>query len=747
MTLDANLRETWFFSTAPSMNPSHPVIRKYIENLNAGDPRVVHLHPTPESHLKRESSIENLELLSSEFRFRGLGPVESMQQAARELKRAELQRELASITETLKLAHPRNWLAQAEIEVAEDIRAQRIVWSARKAIVGSLGVGFILSALVALATALFISLGIDTAPIPIFIGLSVVALAVWTAFMTKKYVASNRLRNQIPSRAILDQSLIALQFGGLFEELNPEIERITRELEDLGPAIFEISNETGTKSAMQEAIQELHEVYAEAESLAQEQQESTNSSVEEYPPWIMREDVLRKDELWGSLGAALIAGALGIAQMGIPFALLNATSCSYAAAAERFARCADLTGIQAEDLDLSGATLANRNLSDVRLPGANLTNANLSKVDLSFATLTSANLSNADLSEAEMTQADLTGATLTSADLTQARLNGSDLSQSNAAGATLTKASLDSSNLEEANLSGADLNGASLLDSNLVDANLVGANLSDADLSGANLAGVNLTRAVLKNTDFRRANLADTDLKSLELEGVQFDGANLAGLKLNEVDFRGLSFKGASFAGANLAGANFTNADLTDVDFTDANLTDAILKGADLSGIPIDVLLNAGANLEGAQLGRASFSGLSGTEPDLSGLSLSEVDLSNLDLRKANLADASLSRADFSNSDLTGANFANANLSDSQFVVVDISGATFENANLTRVNFKDARAIESNFRNATMTGATLIGADFAGADFTGARGIGETARRAQWRGATCPDGQRQEICR
>ncbi len=72
----------------------------------------------------------------------------------------------------------------------------------------------------------------------------------------------------------------------------------------------------------------------------------------------------------------------------------------------------DLTGAKLANLDLSYADLSSANLSNADLSGATFYGANLSG-----AVLINANLSNANLYEADLTKANLTGANVTNANL------------------------------------------------------------------------------------------------------------------------------------------------------------------------------------------------------------------------------------------------------------------------------------------------------------------------------------------
>ena len=96
--------------------------------------------------------------------------------------------------------------------------------------------------------------------------------------------------------------------------------------------------------------------------------------------------------------------------------------------------CANLSGANLSDANLSGANLSYANLSDANLSGANLSYANLSDANLSGANLSYACLSDTCLSYANLLYANLSNANLTNANLKNANLTGANLSGAKLAG-------------------------------------------------------------------------------------------------------------------------------------------------------------------------------------------------------------------------------------------------------------------------------------------------------------------------
>ncbi len=204
----------------------------------------------------------------------------------------------------------------------------------------------------------------------------------------------------------------------------------------------------------------------------------------------------------------------------------------------------------AKPLDLTGAILNDvTGLSGVILDGADMgcrssticTQAQ--QIDLSKASLQQANLKSADLR----------GAILEFANLYEADL-GSALLLEPAPGQGA--ASLSGAYLKNANLENADLTGVNLSNANFYSpgtgAKAEGATMSSANFTGAYLSGADFSNAVLIGADFTQAVLV---------------GASLVGAEIGADAVTGAS---TLFKGAFLQGADFTNVTVGDTSFVSA---------------------------------------------------------------------------------------------------------------------------------------------------------------------------------
>ncbi len=129
------------------------------------------------------------------------------------------------------------------------------------------------------------------------------------------------------------------------------------------------------------------------------------------------------------------------------------------------------------------------------------------------------------------------------------------------------------------------------------------------------------------------------------------------------------------------------------------------LAGIDLSGAHLD-----GASLAGVRLFKACLDGAS-----LRGADLSGAELSGASLRGANLQHARLVGAGLGMADLTG-----AKAFETDFTHAVLTGATLAGATLTCAVFRDSRMRESDLRNADLHTADLRGAELSGCDVSGA---------------------------
>jgi uncharacterized protein YjbI with pentapeptide repeats len=167
----------------------------------------------------------------------------------------------------------------------------------------------------------------------------------------------------------------------------------------------------------------------------------------------------------------------------------------------------DLSGLDLEYADLTGA-----HLEGVGFWGTHLEHANLSDAHLDGAWLLTAHLENAIMAGASMTCANLTAAKLDGAELDGAILRQANLSQASLVSAggfsMVAPIQFEQANLSWANLQKAPLENANFKDAVLLGADFRGANLWDAHLEGAILNQANLEGAAFLRTHLEGAHLA-----------------------------------------------------------------------------------------------------------------------------------------------------------------------------------------------------------------------------------------------
>lgn len=273
-----------------------------------------------------------------------------------------------------------------------------------------------------------------------------------------------------------------------------------------------------------------------------------------------------------------------------------------------------------------------------------------------------------------------------------------------------------------------------------------------ADLAaGASMDRRDLTGLDLSGADLRGADLSGALMESVRLEGALLDGARLEGTVLAHADLTAASLKGASLRGANLGkarlrrtacdeGTDFSDATMVELRGDEAGLTGATLTGA--------LLLRAslkGADLSGAKLGRATLieavmSGCKLTGAHLGGVALIDMDLSGVDFTEAQAAEMNMVGGS-----VKGATFVRADLTSARFVLrCDARGADFRHAKMLDANLREA-----DLEGADLGGATLHRADLGEANLQGAKLYRIVARRSRWtradlRGATLMSGDLME---
>jgi uncharacterized protein YjbI with pentapeptide repeats len=222
--------------------------------------------------------------------------------------------------------------------------------------------------------------------------------------------------------------------------------------------------------------------------------------------------------------------------------------------------------------------------------------------------LLSVDLTTPNMAQAEMSRADIEAmidrASGTPLDLSDKRLSGLDLSGLDLRGANLRLSRLNKTVLRDTDLSGANLDQAWLLHANLSGAKLVGTSLFGAQVRNADLSHADLTRAKSIG-DFRGANLSGATL--IDLKG----GADM---KNQSMGLMRTVFTSANLEGANLRGADLGRARLDFAILRGADLTDAILTGSDFSGADVTGATIAGADFTNVDVSGAKLRQLKGED-------------------------------------------------------------------------------------------------------------------------------------
>ncbi len=156
---------------------------------------------------------------------------------------------------------------------------------------------------------------------------------------------------------------------------------------------------------------------------------------------------------------------------------MTAAQVKQRAAAGASLRCADLSFLELQTLDLKGADLFSARLTGAKLTRANLQGANLGRACLVWARLEQGQLQGADLRRAELSGAVMEDAQILRADLRGAVLRWSRLDHADLRGARLDNALLLETKFEHADLRGLDLTRARAETAYLSHARLEGARL------------------------------------------------------------------------------------------------------------------------------------------------------------------------------------------------------------------------------------------------------------------------------
>jgi uncharacterized protein YjbI with pentapeptide repeats len=193
-------------------------------------------------------------------------------------------------------------------------------------------------------------------------------------------------------------------------------------------------------------------------------------------------------------------------------------------------------------MDLSGLSLAGRNLADADFAAAWMHETNLTGARLDNATFFGADMQDCILVDASMRRADLRGASLRGADLSGADLFEADLREGTIAAA-------------DSKLGFRVVEAKARQDTQAQGACLVGANLQRSKLTGVVAVAADFTDAIMKDCKLVRANLKQASFRGADLAGADLSGADLSGADMRDAVLVGVKMAMWRTDGANMAGA------------------------------------------------------------------------------------------------------------------------------------------------------------------------------------------------
>ena len=165
--------------------------------------------------------------------------------------------------------------------------------------------------------------------------------------------------------------------------------------------------------------------------------------------------------------------------------------------------------------------------------GYSASGLDLSGLDLSGSSLSSLNAEDSQMSMASLSNTDCTRCRLSRARMVATRAESTDFSDANLTGIQAAFGQFKGSIFRRANLMNSNWGLADLRNANFKDADLTGANFDFADLRGADLTGAKLQHAFLGGADLRgakfdRAELGNTDIVAAVYDpGSTFDGGDI----------------------------------------------------------------------------------------------------------------------------------------------------------------------------------------------------------------------------
>jgi uncharacterized protein YjbI with pentapeptide repeats len=295
--------------------------------------------------------------------------------------------------------------------------------------------------------------------------------------------------------------------------------------------------------------------------------------------------------------------------------------------------------------------------------------------------------------------------------------------------------------LTEANLAGLDLSGA-----DLTGAVLNRATLHSTSLRGANLDRVTMICPGMERTDLRAASMRDAYVHALSAQTCKFDGADLTNMRdATGSLFHGCSMRGVVMSEGHLAGATFYQCDLDDVDLCGANLQGALINECMMRGINLADAVGDQLTVTKSDLTRARLASMSGAGMviqrtvaadalDLSGSCLPQLRMQTVRGRgvravrlKApglDLMDCQLPGVDLTGAALPGARIHHSSLDRVCLKRATLVGASIQASSLLEANMEYLQAenlhvVESQLRDARMSGLTGRCSVFRDVDLTG----------------------------
>ena len=344
-------------------------------------------------------------------------------------------------------------------------------------------------------------------------------------------------------------------------------------------------------------------------------------------------------------------------------------------------------GCNLKSADLSYADLSRADLRGSYLGGANLSGACLIDADMREGKIMEkekgGGLVNRKRTAGKGTKTILTGAHLANADLSSVRAHGADFSD-----ADLSKAVIHSADFSKAHFEGANLNKTDFTGSDISHTNMRHAILSGMVLDGCEHFGIDKKHSItddvlgekIEDTGQTLAELLDNHTLWIRTTGKQGKKLNLSGYDLRDIsDLRvhpltAIEAVDTSFLSLDLSNVEMQSATLDRSDFRDCYMENADLRGSSLKNVKM-----TRANLCGVQFSPLQLKTENKTER------LHRVDLSGADLRFSNLQNADLRDSILMGIDLTGADLTGADLRRA-----DLTGALIKNACLDDVKLDKA---------------------------------------------------------